>query len=49
MHVALVSNEHGGVEGLLTVTDLIEAVVGRMPDPAEALELAMFSARTAPG
>ncbi len=35
-HIALVLNEHGSVEGLLTVNDLLEAVVGDMPDAAQA-------------
>jgi putative hemolysin len=32
IHIALVINEHGGVEGLLTTTDILEAIVGRLPD-----------------
>ena len=30
-HVALVLNEYGSVEGLLTLTDLLEAIVGDLP------------------
>ncbi len=36
-HVALVMDEFGAVEGLVTVTDLLEALVGDLPgDPSEA-------------
>lgn len=35
MHFALVVNEHGGVQGILTLTDLLEAVVGNLPDPGD--------------
>src|SRR6185295_10768995 len=42
VHIAMVINEHGGVEGLLTITDILEAIVGRLPDaghpePAEVV------------
>jgi putative hemolysin len=30
-HIALVSDEFGGIEGLVTVTDLMEAIVGDLP------------------
>jgi putative hemolysin len=43
-HVALVMDEHGAVEGLVTVTDLLEAMVGSLSvDAAEAA--AMFTMR----
>lgn len=36
-HVALVMDEYGAVEGLVTITDLLEALVGHLPaDAAEA-------------
>jgi putative hemolysin len=36
-HVALVMDEYGAVEGLVTVTDLLTAIVGEIPsDPSEA-------------
>lgn len=31
IHVALVSDEYGGVEGMVTLNDLVEAIVGEMP------------------
>jgi putative hemolysin len=34
-HIALVVNEHGGVEGLITMHDILEAVVGDLPAPGE--------------
>jgi len=37
-HVALVMDEYGAVEGLVTVTDLLTAIVGELPgDAAEAV------------
>ena len=36
-HVALVMDEYGAVEGLVTVTDLLTAIVGELPEhPSEA-------------
>lgn len=36
-HVALVMDEYGAVEGLVTITDLLTAIVGDIPtDPSEA-------------
>jgi putative hemolysin len=36
--VAFVVDEHGGVEGMLTTTDLVEAVVGDLPGPGHVSE-----------
>jgi putative hemolysin len=36
--LALVVDEHGGVEGLITLTDLVEAIVGDLPSHGEAPE-----------
>ena len=37
-HVALVMDEYGAVEGLVTVTDLLTAIVGDLPaDASEAI------------
>jgi putative hemolysin len=37
VHIALVTDEYGGIEGLVTLTDLMEAIVGDLPS-AEDLE-----------
>jgi putative hemolysin len=31
MHIALVTDEYGGIEGLVTLNDLMEAIVGDLP------------------
>jgi putative hemolysin len=31
IHIALVTNEYGGIEGLVTLNDLMEAIVGDLP------------------
>jgi putative hemolysin len=33
--LAVVVDEHGGVSGILTLTDVLEAIVGALPTPAE--------------
>lgn len=37
-HMALVVDEFGGIEGLITATDILEAIVGDLPDPGESVE-----------
>ena len=37
-HVALVIDEHGGFQGLITTSDVLEAIVGDIPTPGEAEE-----------
>ena len=37
-HIALVVNEHGGAEGLITMHDILEAVVGDLPALGETTE-----------
>jgi putative hemolysin len=39
-HAALVVDEYGGIEGLVTVTDVLEALVGDLPDRGRAVERA---------
>jgi putative hemolysin len=38
VHVAIVLDEYGSVQGLLTMTDLLEAIVGDLSDPSEEEE-----------
>ena len=35
VHIALVTDEYGGIEGLVTLTDLMEAIVGDLPSAEE--------------
>lgn len=37
-HIALVTNEYGGIEGLVTLNDLMEAIVGELPSAESAEE-----------
>jgi putative hemolysin len=37
-HVALVTDEYGGIEGMVTLNDLVEAIVGELPSAEELNE-----------
>jgi putative hemolysin len=37
-HVALVSDEFGGISGLVTLHDIMEAIVGELPSPEDRLK-----------
>ena len=39
VHIALVVNEYGNIEGLLSITDLLEAIVGNIPTIGESQEM----------
>jgi putative hemolysin len=36
VHIALVTDEYGGIEGLVTLNDLMEAIVGELPSVEDA-------------
>ena len=36
VHIALVTDEYGGIEGLVTLNDLMEAIVGELPSAEDA-------------
>lgn len=38
VHVAIVTDEYGSVSGLITINDLVEAIVGELPSPGELHE-----------
>jgi putative hemolysin len=37
-HIALVIDEYGGIQGLVTPTDILEAIVGDLPEAGEQIE-----------
>src|SRR4051812_27777788 len=38
IHMAVVVDEYGSVEGLVTITDVLESIAGDLPEPGEAAE-----------
>ena len=42
IHICFVVNEYGGFEGIITVHDIIESIVGQIPDEGETYEPDVF-------
>jgi putative hemolysin len=39
LHMAIVVDEYGSVEGLATITDILETIAGDLPEPGEMVEV----------
>lgn len=42
MHIALVMDEYGGLEGLVTTNDILDALVGELPEAGEQMDFEAF-------
>ena len=48
-HIAIVADEYGSVEGLVSVTDILQAITGDLPERGQSPTAPLCGARMAAG